>query len=33
MVPHGRLMPASESAISRFHRMVFENLSEILAED
>lgn len=31
-VPHGRLMPASESAISRFHRMVFENLAEILAE-
>jgi phenylpropionate dioxygenase-like ring-hydroxylating dioxygenase large terminal subunit len=33
MVPHGRLMPASESAISRFHRMVFENLSEILSAD
>jgi phenylpropionate dioxygenase-like ring-hydroxylating dioxygenase large terminal subunit len=32
MVPHGRLMPASESAISRFHRMVWDNLSEILAE-
>src|SRR5205823_3475784 len=24
MVPYGRLMPASESAISRFHRMVWE---------
>jgi phenylpropionate dioxygenase-like ring-hydroxylating dioxygenase large terminal subunit len=32
MVPHGRLMPASESAISRFHRMVWESFSEILGE-
>jgi phenylpropionate dioxygenase-like ring-hydroxylating dioxygenase large terminal subunit len=32
MVPHGRLMPASESAIARFHRMVWENFSEILGE-
>ena len=32
MVPNGRLMPASESAISRFHRMVWENFSEILGE-
>jgi phenylpropionate dioxygenase-like ring-hydroxylating dioxygenase large terminal subunit len=30
MVPHGRLMPASESAIARFHRMVFESFSEAL---
>lgn len=28
MVPNGRLMPASESAISRFHRMVFESFAE-----
>jgi hypothetical protein len=28
MVPHGRLMSASESAISRFHRMVFESFAE-----
>jgi phenylpropionate dioxygenase-like ring-hydroxylating dioxygenase large terminal subunit len=27
MVPNGRLMPASESAISRFHRMVFDAFS------
>jgi phenylpropionate dioxygenase-like ring-hydroxylating dioxygenase large terminal subunit len=33
MVPHGRLMPASESAIARFHRMVWESFSEALAED
>jgi choline monooxygenase len=32
MVPHGRLMPASESAIARFHRMVWEAFSETLAE-
>ena len=30
MVPNGRLMPASESAISRFHRMVFESFAEVL---
>jgi len=30
MVPHGRLMPASESAIARFHRMVWEAFSEAL---
>ncbi|HLH67379.1 MAG TPA: aromatic ring-hydroxylating dioxygenase subunit alpha [Solirubrobacteraceae bacterium] len=30
MVAHGRLMPASESAIARFHRMVWEAFSEIL---
>ncbi|HET6171682.1 MAG TPA: aromatic ring-hydroxylating dioxygenase subunit alpha [Gaiellales bacterium] len=30
MVPHGRLMPASESAISRFHRMVWEAMVEAL---
>ena len=29
MVPNGRLMPASESAISRFHRMVFEAFAEV----
>jgi phenylpropionate dioxygenase-like ring-hydroxylating dioxygenase large terminal subunit len=28
MVPHGRLMPASESAIARFHQMVWESLRE-----
>jgi phenylpropionate dioxygenase-like ring-hydroxylating dioxygenase large terminal subunit len=33
MVPHGRLMPASESAIARFHRMVWEAFSEALAEE
>lgn len=33
MVPHGRLMPASESAIARFHRMVWEAFSEALDED
>ena len=33
MVPHGRLMPASEPAIARFHRMVWENFSEILSEE
>jgi phenylpropionate dioxygenase-like ring-hydroxylating dioxygenase large terminal subunit len=31
-VPHGRLMPASESAISRFHRMVWEAFAEALGE-
>ena len=31
MVPYGRLMPASESAIARFHRMVWESFSEALA--
>lgn len=30
MVPHGRLMPASESAIARFHRMVWEAFSQAL---
>lgn len=30
MVPHGRLMPASESAIARFHRMVWEAFAEAL---
>jgi hypothetical protein len=30
MVPHGRLMPASESAIARFHRMVWEEVSQAL---
>jgi len=30
MVPYGRLMPASESAIARFHRMVWESFSETL---
>jgi hypothetical protein len=30
MVPYGRLMPASESAIARFHRMVWESFSEAL---
>jgi len=30
MVPNGRLMPASESAISRFHRMVWESFKESL---
>ena len=33
MVPNGRLMPASESAISRFHRMVFEAFAEVLNGD
>jgi phenylpropionate dioxygenase-like ring-hydroxylating dioxygenase large terminal subunit len=33
MVPHGRLMPASESSISRFHRMVFESFSEAVNGD
>ncbi len=33
MVPHGRLMPGSESAIARFHRMVWENFAEILDAD
>ena len=33
MVPHGRLMPASESAITRFHRMVWEELAEALDRD
>jgi phenylpropionate dioxygenase-like ring-hydroxylating dioxygenase large terminal subunit len=33
MVPNGRLMPASESAISRFHRMVFESFAEVLNGD
>jgi len=28
MVPHGRLMPASESSIAYFHRLVWEALSE-----
>jgi phenylpropionate dioxygenase-like ring-hydroxylating dioxygenase large terminal subunit len=32
MVPHGRLMPASESAIARFHRMVWEAFCEALAQ-
>ena len=32
MVPHGRLMPASESAIARFHRMVWESFSDALAD-
>jgi phenylpropionate dioxygenase-like ring-hydroxylating dioxygenase large terminal subunit len=32
MVPHGRLMPASESAIARFHRIVWESFTEILDE-
>jgi phenylpropionate dioxygenase-like ring-hydroxylating dioxygenase large terminal subunit len=32
MVSHGRLMPASESAIARFHRMVWEAFAEALAE-
>jgi hypothetical protein len=32
MVPHGRLMPASESAISRFHRMVWESFAQALGE-
>ena len=32
MVPHGRLMPASESAISRFHRLVWNAVSEALSE-
>jgi phenylpropionate dioxygenase-like ring-hydroxylating dioxygenase large terminal subunit len=31
MVAHGRLMPASESAIARFHRMVWEAFREALA--
>jgi phenylpropionate dioxygenase-like ring-hydroxylating dioxygenase large terminal subunit len=31
MVPHGRLMPASESAIARFHRMVWEAFQEALS--
>ena len=30
LVPNGRLMPASESAISRFHRMVWESFKESL---
>jgi hypothetical protein len=30
MVPNGRLMPGSESAISRFHRMVWESFKESL---
>ena len=30
MVPHGRLMPASESAIARFHRMVWEEVAQAL---
>ena len=30
MVPEGRLMPASESAIARFHRMVWESFKESL---
>ena len=33
MVPNGRLMPASESAIARFHRMVFESFAEVLNGD
>jgi phenylpropionate dioxygenase-like ring-hydroxylating dioxygenase large terminal subunit len=33
MVPHGRLMPASESAISRFHRMVWEEVAQALERD
>jgi phenylpropionate dioxygenase-like ring-hydroxylating dioxygenase large terminal subunit len=33
MVPHGRLMPASESAISRFHQMVWEEVARALDED
>lgn len=33
MVPHGRLMPASESAIARFHRMVWESFAAALEED
>jgi phenylpropionate dioxygenase-like ring-hydroxylating dioxygenase large terminal subunit len=33
MVPHGRLMAASESSIARFHRMVWEAFSEALDED
>jgi hypothetical protein len=32
MVPYGRIMSASESAIARFHRMVWESFSEALAE-
>jgi hypothetical protein len=30
MVPEGRLMPASESAIARFHRMVWESFKQSL---
>lgn len=33
MVPHGRLMPASESAIARFHRMVWEEVAHALERD
>ena len=33
MVPHGRIMAASESAIARFHQMVWESFREILGED
>ena len=33
MVPHGRLMPASESAIARFHRMVWEEVATALERD
>lgn len=33
MVPHGRLMPASESAIARFHRMVWEEVAGALDRD
>jgi phenylpropionate dioxygenase-like ring-hydroxylating dioxygenase large terminal subunit len=31
MVPHGRLMPASESSISHFHRLVWQAMSDALA--
>ena len=31
LVPHGRLMPSSESAIAHFHRLCFEALRERLA--
>ncbi|MFL5865177.1 MAG: aromatic ring-hydroxylating oxygenase subunit alpha, partial [Solirubrobacteraceae bacterium] len=33
MVPHGRLMPASESAIARFHRMVWEEVAQALERE
>lgn len=32
MVPHGRLMPASESAISHFHRLVWQAFSDALSD-
>jgi hypothetical protein len=28
MVPHGRLMPASESSIAHFHRLVWKSIGE-----